>query len=110
MSLIESLVGTSAPLPDYPAAVWRALACPECGEPLFRADTGWVCCVGLSHTGIIADLTVVTAVEPHVPRYDRLDRGKQLASVLRELTRLSRKRLLPRVSDAKPAKKRKVPT
>ena len=37
-------------IPDAPNPAW---ACPDCGRPLVRAETGWVC--PAMHGGIVAD-------------------------------------------------------
>lgn len=45
-------------LDEIPALVLSAMVCKKCGAGLFRGPTGWVCPVGLDHTGIIREYDV----------------------------------------------------
>lgn len=94
---------------DLPAAVLQAVRCPACGEGLHRAETGWVCPVGLDHTGLVGDglmlerlTAAVAAGSPRRPPKGVAKRAwlgrwwAKPANVLRVLKALSRRRLIPR--------------
>lgn len=96
---------------SIPDAVRRAVCCRECGTPLLRTETGWVCRVGLDHTKLISDRLLLEriglvlpgdATKPKWGTEDGLQvviqtgRQRQLARMLRMLKRLSRKLEIPR--------------
>jgi hypothetical protein len=100
---------TPPTVPDWPNAVWKAIACPLCQTPLLRADTGWVCVRAMCHTKIILDYQYLELLDKQLPKdgtkqeIDRKSkevisgRAVQLRRALAKLKQLSKHQIIPQV-------------